>query len=339
MTLTVGSLCSGYEGLGLGLGQVLDTTTAWVSEVDPSACAILDARLPGVPNLGDLTALDWSSVEPVDVLTAGYPCQPFSTAGRRQGANDARHLWPFIADAVGVLRPRLVVLENVAGHLSLGFDSVLADLARLGYDARWTVVRASDVGACHRRARLFIVAHPTGDTGRLGNGDCLPTTDAQHTRRDERAQRRGPGQGSGVGRLLQLEGRGASDAPDADDAACNGQRSRPELGQGSSDAADAENIGRQPASRRDVPDWGAYGPAIARHAAALGRPAPHPVDGRGRLNPPFVEWMQMVERGWVCDVPGLSRSQYLKILGNGVVPPQAAYALRILLPSFLRAAA
>lgn len=87
-----------------------------------------------------------------------HNCQPFSHAGKRQGTSDVRHLWPFIADAVRVLRPRYVVLENVAGHLSLGADLVLADLEETAYHAEWAVVRASDVGACHRRARLFIVA-------------------------------------------------------------------------------------------------------------------------------------------------------------------------------------
>ena len=165
----LGSLCSGYMGLDLAVQAILDVEHAWVSDIDRHACAVLEARAPGVPNLGDMTTIDWREVEPVDVLTAGYPCQPFSHAGRRQGVSDVRNLWPFVADAVRVLRPAVVILENVAGHLSLGFDVVLRDLAELGFDAEWQVLRASDVGACHRRARVFIVATDTeGERCRLG---------------------------------------------------------------------------------------------------------------------------------------------------------------------------
>lgn len=283
------SLCTGYGGLDLAVEDVFGAETVMVAEVDPSACAVIEARFPGVPNLGDLTAVDWSSVPPVDVLTAGYPCQPFSTAGRRQGANDARHLWPFIAGAIGFLRPRLVVLENVAGHLSLGFGAVLGDLAEIGYDARWRVVRASDVGACHRRARLFVLAHAT------------------------QPERRGPQQqamGTPGWAAAELGERPRSTAPDADNGADDGQRAR---------LLEPEGLG----------DWGAYGPAIERHAAVIGRPAPDPVDGPGRLNPVFVEWMMMLPEGWVTDVL-TNRSKALHCLGNGVVPPQAAYALRSL---------
>jgi DNA (cytosine-5)-methyltransferase 1 len=139
---------------------------AWVCDFDKGAAKILAHRYPDVPNLHDLTVIDWSEVEPVDVITAGYPCQPFSHAGNRKGTTDERHIWPHIADAIRVLRPRFAVFENVAGHVSLGLADVLADLAALGFDAEWTTVRASDVGAPHRRERLFIVATNTDEPGR-----------------------------------------------------------------------------------------------------------------------------------------------------------------------------
>lgn len=310
----------------MGLSRVLDTETGWVSEVDPDACKVLDARLPGVPNVGDLTVLDWSTVPPVDVLTAGYPCQPFSTAGRRKGTSDVRHLWPFIADAIGVLRPGLVVLENVAGHLSLGFDVVLADLARLGYDARWCVVRASDIGACHRRARLFVVAHPQiaerrGPQLQGVGAPCRPTAES----RECFGSRRDVADSNDIG--CQRDGRAWGRGTGLADAGCPTP----------TDAGRPGPQGQEPAGRRDVstgsggePRWGVYGPAIARHTIALGRPAPDPVDRRGRLNPVFVEWMMMLPRGWVTDIV-TNRSKALKCLGNGVVPPQAAFALRRLL--------
>ena len=170
--LTIGSLATGYGGLDLAVERLTGAKTVWVSEVDPGACAILEYRFPGVPNLGDITRAYWARVEPVDILTAGYPCQPFSHAGRRKGTDDPRHIWPFIATAVLALRPRLVFLENVAGHLSSGFGDVLGDLAAIGYDAEWVSLRAADVGACHGRRRVFIAAHPRGETVGLGTGLC-----------------------------------------------------------------------------------------------------------------------------------------------------------------------
>lgn len=137
---------------------------AWYSEIEPAACKVMEAHHPGVPNIGDVTRVDWSEVEPVDVLTGGYPCQPFSQAGQRKGTEDERHLWPCVRDAISVLEPGLAVLENVAGHLSLGLGTVLGELSEVGYDARWGVVRAADAGAPHRRARVFIVAYPNGIT-------------------------------------------------------------------------------------------------------------------------------------------------------------------------------
>lgn len=172
--LTYGSLCSGYGGLDLAIEAEFGATATWHSEVDPRAAALMEAHWPGVPNLGDLTTLDWSEVTPVDIICGGYPCQPFSAAGLRQGTNDARHLWPHIANALRVLRPRYAVFENVGGHLSLGFDRVLSDLDQIGYVAEWSLVRAADVGAPHRRERLLVVAFDP-----RGGGSGAPSPDAR----------------------------------------------------------------------------------------------------------------------------------------------------------------
>lgn len=157
--LTVGSLFTGIGGLDLGLERA-GMTVAWQAEIDPYCCQVLNRHWPAVPNLGDVTTINWEDVPRVDVLTGGYPCQPFSLAGRRDGEYDPRHLWPYVRDAVSVLRPRWVLLENVTGHLTLGFGRVLGELAEIGYDAEWDCLPAAAFGAPHRRDRVFIVAYP-----------------------------------------------------------------------------------------------------------------------------------------------------------------------------------
>jgi len=161
MTLTVGSLFSGIGGIDLGLERA-GMTVRWHSEIDPYACQVLKKHWPDIPNLGDITRVDWKEVPYVDVIAGGYPCQPFSLAGKRNGENDPRHLWPFFRDAISVLRPRYALLENVRGHLTLGGLSVIGDLASIGYDAEWRVISAASVGANHRRDRLIIVTYPNG---------------------------------------------------------------------------------------------------------------------------------------------------------------------------------
>ena len=158
--MRIGSLCTGYGGLDLAVEQHFNAETIWCSEYDKHASKIIEKRFPGIPNFGDLTKIDWSTVPPVDIITAGYPCQPFSQAGKRKGTEDERHLFPYILEAVRYLRPNYAIFENVRGHLNLGFDTVLRDLASIGYDAKWSIVRASEIGAPHQRARLYIVANP-----------------------------------------------------------------------------------------------------------------------------------------------------------------------------------
>lgn len=207
--MKIGSLCSGYGGLDQAVQAVFGGEMAWHSEVDKHANAVLLAHWPTVPNLGDLTKTDWGSVQRVHILTAGYPCQPFSHAGKRKGSSDVRHLWPPLGVAIGALRPRWVVLENVAGHVSLGLDVVLGDLAEMGYDATWCVVRASDVGAPHQRARLFILASDTNDDSARDGREGSDATDrgpepAQlgSAPADARGERHGGWQdGRGMGRL------------------------------------------------------------------------------------------------------------------------------------------
>ncbi|GAU66682.1 putative methyltransferase [Streptomyces sp. NBRC 110611] len=184
----IGSLCSGYGGLDMGIIAVLGGTVAWHCEMDLNASKILAHHWPDVPNLGDLTAVDFRDVEPVDVLTAGFPCQDVSLAGKRAGIADGTRsgLWLHVARAIESLRPSLAVIENVRGLLSAtahsdvepcpwcvgdgsaepplrALGAVLGDLAGLGYDAEWACVRASEIGTAHRRERVFIIARPAAE--------------------------------------------------------------------------------------------------------------------------------------------------------------------------------
>ena len=152
-----GSLFAGIGGFDLGLERA-GHACAWQCEIDPHARAILNKHWPEVPCYGDIRSINWADVEPVDLVCGGYPCQPFSHAGARKGESDPRHLWPEVAHCLRHLRPRFVLLENVPGHLSLGFGDVLGDLAALGYDAWWDCLPAAALGAPHLRDRVFVVA-------------------------------------------------------------------------------------------------------------------------------------------------------------------------------------
>ena len=148
---------AGIGGFDLGLERA-GHACAWQCEIDPHARAILNKHWPEVPCYGDIRSIQWADVEPVDLICGGYPCQPFSHAGARAGKSDPRHLWPEVARCLRHLRPRFVLLENVAGHLSLGFGDVLGDLAALGFDAWWDCIPAAALGAPHLRDRVFVVA-------------------------------------------------------------------------------------------------------------------------------------------------------------------------------------
>ena len=511
MSPTIGALCAGYGGLDLAVREVLGGQLRWVAEKDPAASKVLAHHWPAVPNLGDITGIDWSQVEPVDIVTAGFPCQDVSLAGRRAGLTEGTRsgLWRYIRDGLAVLRPSLVILENVRGLLSARADSdvepcpwclgdpadepplralgaVLADLAGLGFDAEWVGLPASGVGACHGRFRVGVLAWPAADAergererelhqrwgslggaaatgrgpgspadahgdavrlepvavtgsgsqavaglagserepvadpdgpGREGTGSagwtgeagrsgadhggpvadrCGASADAEGDGRDEGwpepagvlggpdAAERGaaaPADTDGVRPLRGGPARGGGGGPEDDGPAASPHAHSGGLGPdqrhlqpGEPDAAgrppgDAQGVGEQDeplggaapgldvepvagAVHRDrerasaegvrqlgraapVLAWGPYEPAIRRWELTLGRPAPAPTEpgskGQPRLSPRFVEWMQGLPEGWVCDVPGLSRNDQLRLLGNGVVPQQFAEVVRVLI--------
>lgn len=184
MALTVGSLFSGIGGIDLGLERA-GMVTRWFVEIDPHCRNVLARHWPGLPIYGDITAIDWSGVEPVDVLAGGFPCQPNSVAGQRLGTSDPRWLWPEFARAIRALRPRYVLVENVPNLLRVNdgaaMAEVLGDLAASGYDAEWDCIPAEVAGAPHQRDRLWLVAYADGGGLRAGIGS-LPTRQPDTTR-------------------------------------------------------------------------------------------------------------------------------------------------------------
>jgi len=265
------SLCSGYGGLDIAVEQFYGAQTAYYCEIEPACLEVLAGRFPTALNVGSLEELKTGTIK-ADIITAGYPCQPFSLAGKREGVFDDRHLWPTIRQVISNVRPARVILENVPGHLTSGGAAVIRDLARMGYSVKWGTVRASEAGAPHQRKRLFIVANSYGmDPGRDGHRKLFVKEDERETEREER------------------------------------QRVRATSGHG------------------NKVSWGHYDRAIRQWEKVTRRAAPIPVD-EGKLSALFVEWMMGLPDGWVTDIVD-HRGRALKMLGNGVVPQQAALAL------------
>lgn len=343
--MRIGSLCTGYGGLDLAAEAFFDAETIWCAEFDKYASQVIDQRF-GIPNYGDIKEIDWAELPAIHILTAGYPCQPFSHAGERKGTNDPRHIFPYIAKALNELRPRYFIFENVRGHLSLGFKEVLEILAPLGYVIKWGLVRAADTGAPHRRERLFIFGQlESADTDRVGHhlrklsktrgegqSQCEfatsseTTTDADSCSCEESRR---------TDRSVYQSSKEIIDWPDRHEYRCSSQNATDPNGQGlqgswnktrnlanggisyTNNQCEPHNrqmqgLGRRFATRREM--------SMQTAPTTL-------VDGK--LNAKFVEYMMGLPAGWVTDT-GLSRSQQLKMLGNGVVPQQAYLALELL---------
>lgn len=163
--MKVGSLFSGIGGLDLGLERA-GMEIVWQVEFDLYCQKVLARHWPGVPRYGDIKTVDFTRVEQPDLICGGFPCQPVSCAGKRQGDADAQWLWPEFYRAICEAQPRWVLVENVPGLLSAQngrlFGGILRDLARSGYDAEWDLLPAAAFGAIHERFRLFLVAHHDG---------------------------------------------------------------------------------------------------------------------------------------------------------------------------------
>jgi len=175
-TTTHLGLCAGYGGIELGLKRVIpNLRSVALCEIEAFAVANLVSKMEAglmepAPIWTDLKTFPWESFrDKVDILSGGYPCQPFSAAGKRLGGEDPRHLWPYIADGIRLLRPKLCFFENVEGHISLGLREVVGELEQIGYSTAWGIFSAAEVGAPHQRKRVFIMAYRDRERGQLSN--------------------------------------------------------------------------------------------------------------------------------------------------------------------------
>ncbi|UXE05033.1 DNA methyltransferase [Gordonia phage Lton] len=347
-------------GLDMAVNAYFGSDTAWFVEYDTAPSKILAHHWPEIPNHGDVTTIDWTTVEPVDILTGGFPCQDVSAAGRRAGlaAGTRSGLWSHMAEAINQLRPRYVVIENVRGLLSatahrhleprqddLGnngsrpvlraIGAVCGDLADLGYDTQWVTVAASDVGACHRRQRVFILATPA----HAQRGERNPAGEEP----DSSRPRHTPGEPDRPAATATHPDNPGPQGPQParrHHMSAGGDRSHvtllptPRASDGTKGGPNQRGSSGDLMLPSAVVEWGPYEAAVRRTEHAWGRPAPEPTEpnkqGNPRLNAAFAEWMMGLPDGHVTAVPGLSRAEQLKAIGNGVCPPQAYRALTIL---------
>lgn len=297
--MKIGSLFTGIGGLELG---VSDTVTSiapygndieWIAETDGKALKILEhsAMFHGVPNLGDVTKIDWSTVSDVDCITGGTPCQGFSQLGTREGLKDEKSslLYTFI-EAVKAKKPDYVLWENVTGALTKGAYDVLLDaLNEADYSTSSVIIPASRLGMPHKRDRLFVFAERTEKWAVHFNAQLVKV------RPDIRL------------RCLPTPNRSRMDGRKSP-----GYSKRPsfyDLKYWSEDEVRAS-----------------YGMAIERWEKTLGREAPPLAKPKGTLNVEFIEWMMGFPKGWVTDADDVSRTAQLAALGNACTPQQASEA-------------
>lgn len=358
--MRLGELCAGYGGLGMAVEEVFGATTAWFSEFDAAPSKILAHHWPDVPNYGDMTKIDWADIEHVDIISGGTPCQDLSHAGRRAGMTEGTrsNLWVQMREAIAIQKPKYVVWENVRGAYSATAASdleqcpgcmgdtgnggtvlralgrVLGDLSDLGFDTEWRGLRASDVGSCHARFRVFVLAY---DPSRVGRGEAI-----QHNGRRPQVNHR-----SGLSRQSDRDAMRAGPDRRINATATDSIREigRPiEQGRVTPRPQESPQLKEGRGAGRDSDPhfaaWGEYEASIRRWERTTGRPAPRPTEPTGRnggqrLSPRFTEWMMGLPDGWVTDPAiGISRNEQLKACGNGVVPQQAAAALRDMLKAF-----
>jgi len=343
------SLYTGGGGLDLGFRRANPDAVPllYVERELPAAALVVDHIKAGLldeaPVWADTGTLDCRPFAgKVDWIIGGFPCQPFSYAGSRRGTDDERWLWEHIRRLASEIRPRYLFLENTPGVLvRSGIGTVLGELSEIGYDAEWVSVRASAVGAPHRRERVFILAHK-----QLGN--------AEHDGLSASEEPRGTGQGV----LDGQEGQDSSEQPER-----SGERSRGasrvahpiDSGISASGNGDQREGSKRTEGREDRPQPEPRGSGKHMGNASVGRdqdrdaqPSGEIADERRRLFPPPPNdrgaWAEVLRerpdlapavesevRGVVDESSRtLDRTSLFKILGNGVVPLQAHYGFQVL---------
>jgi site-specific DNA-cytosine methylase len=302
------SLCSGYGGIDLGLKRAIGRSLRTVAfvEIEAFAAANLAAKaeaglLDNAPIWSDLKRFPWGKFHGlVDILSGGYPCQPFSAAGKRLGAEDPRHLWPFISAGIAAMRPSVCFFENVEGHISLGLSDVIEDLGRLGYRATWCVASASECGAPHQRKRIWILAHRECEGLERFYNRNTPAESPEHVGADAWAS-----------------------------GECDAWPSRP--GEQQHAWEPPRVVGKsdelRPQGRHDAGSLQAMGISRAEPAGANGKHYRGPAESSLGRNPArTTHWLDDAELYTTCD----NRTDELRLLGNGVVPAVAERAFRLL---------
>lgn len=297
--MKIGSLFTGIGGLELGISNTVTSITTygndieWIAETDKNALKILDhsTMFHGVPNLGDVTKVDWSGVPDIDCITGGTPYQDFSYLGTREGLAGTKSslLYTFI-DAVKAKRPEYILWENSTGALTKGAYDVLVDeLNEADYSTSSVILSASSLGMPHKLSRLFVFAERTEEGAIPFNAQlvgvrpdtklrCFPTPN-----RSRMDGRKSPGY---------------SKHPSFYD-----------LKHWSNDEVRAS-----------------YGASIERWEKTFGHEAPPLAKPKGTLSVEFIEWMMGFPRGWVTDADDVSRTSKLAALGNACTPQQASSA-------------
>jgi len=157
--MKVGGLFSGIGGFELGLTWA-GMEIAWMVEINEFCQKVLKKHWPTVPIYGDIKSVTKEELGSVDLICGGFPCQPFSQAGKQRGKDDDRYLWPEMLRVIRELKPRWIIGENVAGFINMELENAFADLEGEGYKVEAFVLPAYSVGAPHQRDRIWIVAYP-----------------------------------------------------------------------------------------------------------------------------------------------------------------------------------
>lgn len=338
---TLASLCTGYGGLDMAVMAVFGGKLAWCADNDKHVAQIIAARYPGVPNHGDLTQLEWSKAPPVDIICAGFPCQDISYSGKGLGIEKGERsgIWKHIVTGICYLQPSVIIVENVSAIRNRGLSRVLGDLAQSGYDAVWTSIRGSDIGAPHRRERVFILGYSKTPKARalLTAAHTLcqreswwPSSSQTHcSRSSSQALRRGHDAlyreraEAGVQAAVRATTNSTGQQRDERLSEATEQQRQP-------DASFGRDRANHQASSVGEIAWGRYEAAIRRWERLTGRLAPCPIEpgtkGQPRLAPAFSEWLMGLPRGFVTSLDLPYGAQH-RAIGNGVVPRQAVRAL------------